>query len=106
MIEQYAEEYQLDKDIIDLLGVKDIPIESSTNLCCSNTVSWAVVVVKWSARSPSTPTIRVRIPLTPTVFLYKLCLKKMKINKKKAGVGPFLKKHGFMIFNKKTPTFN
>ena len=31
--------------------------------------SLAVVVVKWSACSPSTPTIRVRIPLTPTVFL-------------------------------------
>ena len=30
---------------------------------------WAVVVVKWSACSPSTPTIRVRIPLRSTIFL-------------------------------------
>ena len=52
----------------------------------------AVAVVKWSACSPSTPTIRVRIPLTPTVFLYKLCLKRTKINKKEAGVGPFFLK--------------
>ena len=29
----------------------------------------AVVVVKWSACSPSTPTIRVQIPLKPAVFL-------------------------------------
>ena len=29
----------------------------------------AVVVVKWSACSPSTPTIRVRIPLRSTIFL-------------------------------------
>ena len=30
---------------------------------------WAVVVFKWSACSPSTPTIRVRIPLRSTIFL-------------------------------------
>ena len=36
---------------------------------------WAVVVVKWSACSPSTPTIQVRIPLKPTFFSVKLCLK-------------------------------
>ena len=30
--------------------------------------TWAVVVVKWSAYLPSIQTIRVRIPLTPTVF--------------------------------------
>ena len=29
----------------------------------------SVVVVKWSACSPSTPTIRVRIPLRSTIFL-------------------------------------
>ena len=32
-------------------------------------VFWAVVVVKWSACSPSALTIRVQILLTPTVFL-------------------------------------
>ena len=31
----------------------------------------AVVVVKWSECSPSTVTIRVRIPLMPTVFSVK-----------------------------------
>ena len=30
--------------------------------------TWAVVVVKWSACSPSTPTFRVRIPLRSTIF--------------------------------------
>ena len=57
---------------------------------------WAVVVVKWSACSPSTlrlrSTIRVRIPLTTIVFLLNLCLKRTKINKIEAGVGPFFKK--------------
>ena len=33
-------------------------------------------------------TIRVRIPLTPLFFSVKLCLKRKKINKKEAGVGP------------------
>ena len=51
-----------------------------------------VVVVKWSACSPSTPKIRVCIPLKPTVFSVILCLKRTKINKKEAGVGPPFKK--------------
>ena len=38
------------------------------------TLLMAVVVVKWSAWSPSTPTIRVRIPLKPTVFFCKICV--------------------------------
>ena len=46
---------------------------------------WAVV--KWSACLPSIPTIRVRIPLKPAVFL---CLKK---SEKEAGVGPFFEKN-------------
>ena len=46
---------------------------------------WAVVVVKWSASSPSTPTIRVWILLT----LYEY--EKTKINEKEARVGPSLK---------------
>ena len=40
----------------------------------------AVVVVKWSACSPSTLTIRVRIPLKSTIN----CLKRTKINKKRS----------------------
>ena len=44
-----------------------------------------MVVVKWSVCSPSTPSIRVRIPLKPTVLSVKLCLKRTKINKKEAG---------------------
>ena len=48
---------------------------------------WAVLVVKWSACSTSTPTIRVRIPLMSRVFLYNFCLKRMDINKKEARVG-------------------
>ena len=50
--------------------------------------SWAVMVAKWSACSPSTPTIRIRIPKK----LKKFCLKRTKIRKKEAGVGT-LKKH-------------
>ena len=29
----------------------------------------AVMVIKWSTYSPSTPTITVRLPLKPTVFV-------------------------------------
>ena len=35
---------------------------------------WAVVMVKCSACLPSAPTIRVRIPLKPTVFFCKICV--------------------------------
>ena len=41
----------------------------------------AVVVVKWSACSPSFPTIRVRIPLKPTVFSTKYVFEKMRKNR-------------------------
>ena len=50
---------------------------------------WAVVVVLWSALSPTAPKIRVRILLTTKFF--SLLYEKMKINEKEAGVGPFLK---------------
>ena len=45
--------------------------------------SRAVVVDKWSACLPSTPTTRVRIQLKPTVFYAQL---KPKINKMRAGL--------------------
>ena len=49
--------------------------------------TWAVVVVQWSALSPTAPKIRVQIRLaTKCSLLYK----KTKINKKEAGVGPFV----------------
>ena len=35
---------------------------------------WAIVVVKWSACSPSTLAIQVQIPLKPTVFYVKICV--------------------------------
>ena len=54
-------------------------------------LSWAVVVVKWSACLPSTLTIRVWIPLMPTVFSVKFVFEKNKNKKKEAGVGSFLK---------------
>ena len=50
--------------------------------------SRAVVVVKWSACSPSTPTIRVRIPQKPSVFSVKCVLEKNKNKQKESGVGP------------------
>ena len=46
----------------------------------------------WSECSPSTSTIRVRIPLNSTIFLYNLYLIGTKINKKEARDGPFLKR--------------
>ena len=39
-------------------------------------------------------------------FSVQIVFEKNENKQKEAGVGPFLKKHGFMIFNKKTPTFN
>ena len=51
-----------------------------------------MVVVKWSACSPSNPTIRVRIPLRSINFLMKLLLKSTKINKRGRGWPIFLKK--------------
>ena len=55
-------------------------------------IPWAVVVVKWSACTTSNLTIRVWIPLKPTVFLFNLCLKGTKINKKRPGLAHFFKK--------------
>ena len=37
------------------------------------------VVVQWSAFSPSTPTFRVRNPLTPTVYSLKFVFEKNEI---------------------------
>ena len=45
-----------------------------------------MVVIKWIAYSPSTPTIQVRIPLKTAN-----CWKRTKINKKEAGGGTFNK---------------
>ena len=54
----------------------------------TNSKVGAVVVVKWSACSPSTPTIRVRISLKPTVFPVKFVFEKKENKQKDAGVGP------------------
>ena len=43
-------------------------------------------VVKWSACSPSTLTIRLRIPVNSTQFFYVNYLKRLKINKKRPGM--------------------
>ena len=72
--------------------LKDTRLHEITEQC-----NWAlggagVVVVKWSAFSPSTPAIRVQILLKSTVFSVKLCLKRMKINKKRRGLAHFVKK--------------
>ena len=52
-------------------------------------VYWAVVVVKWSACSPSTPTIRVWIPLKPTILSVKFVFEKNTNKQKEAAVDPF-----------------
>ena len=49
----------------------------------------AVVMVKWSSGEPSTPTIRVRIPLNHPIFSVNLCLKRTKVNKKRSGIAHF-----------------
>ena len=48
----------------------------------NNNIFWIVVEVKWSACLPSTPTIRVWIPLTPSVFYVKFVTTFMKMNKR------------------------
>ena len=48
-------------------------------------------VVKWSASSPSTPTIQVRILLKPTVFSAKFVFEKNENKQKEAEVGPVKK---------------
>ena len=48
-----------------------------------------VVVVKWSACSPCTSTIRVRISLTPTFFSVQFVFEKNENKQNEAGVGPF-----------------
>ena len=64
---------------------------SNHNIC-------VVVVVKWSAFSPSTLTIRVRIPLKPRVFSVKFVFEKTKDKQKEAGAGTFLKRIGVLSF--------
>ena len=51
-----------------------------------------VVVVKWSACLPSTPTIQVGVPLNPSVFTVNFVFEKNENKHKEAEVGPFLKK--------------
>ena len=54
-----------------------------------------MVVVEWSAGSPSTTMIRVRIPLMPTVFSVKYVFEKNENKKIERPVWPiFLKKLG------------
>ena len=47
-----------------------------------------VVVVKCSASSPNTPTTRVQIPLSFTIFC-KIVVEKNENKQKEASVGPF-----------------
>ena len=63
---------------------------SGTMLPNVRTLSRAVVVVKWSACFPSTPTIRVRFPLTLIVFSV---FEKNENKQKETWVGPFLEKN-------------
>ena len=64
----------------------------------------AVVVVKWSEWLPSTPTIRVQVPMNYTVFSGKFVFEKNENKQKEAGVRPlfFFKKNSTLFFFKKT----
>ena len=53
----------------------------------------------WSACSPSTPTIRVQIPLKHTVFSVKFVLKKNEIKQKEAGLAHFFEKNDPFVSN-------
>ena len=57
----------------------------------------AVVVVKWSACSPSTPTIRVQIPLKLRVFSVEFVFDRNENKQKEARVGPFFKKTWYLL---------
>ena len=52
----------------------------------------AVVVVKWLVRSPSSPMIRVRISLMPTVISVKIVFVRRENKQKEADVDLFLSK--------------
>ena len=56
-----------------------------------------MVVGKWSAYSPSTPSIIVQILPKFTYFSAKKCFKSTKINKKELGIGPKKKEHGYVL---------
>ena len=60
---------------------------SSFRLFAVNNCWTVVVVVKWSACSPSTQMIRVWITLTPPVFSCKIVFEKMEKINKEAGNG-------------------
>ena len=53
----------------------------------------SVVVVKWSTCSPATLTVRVCIPLKPTVYSEQFVFEKNVNKSKKPRVEPFLKKN-------------
>ena len=58
---------------------------------------WTIVMVKLSACTPSTPTLRVRIPAEVYLFFCnKLSLKRMKINKRGRG-WPILKQKSIFV---------
>ena len=58
---------------------------------------WVVVVVKRSAYQPSTPTTRVRIPLTSTVFSVKFLLEMNENKQKRSGLAHFKVQQRFRI---------
>ena len=53
----------------------------------------------WSECLPSTSMIRIRIPLKLSVCLYKWCLKRTKISKKRLGLDHFLRSKQSIPFN-------
>ena len=61
---------------------------------------WALVVVKWSTYSPpSIPTIRVQIPLKPTVFSVKFVLAKNEMKEKRGRDWPIFWKNKDFTLN-------
>ena len=56
---------------------------------CWGRVWGVLVVVKWSASAPSTPTIKIQILLKSAIFIERNCLNRTKISEKEVGNGPF-----------------
>ena len=74
--------------------------EDSKLIVLKKYISWAVVVVEWSACSPSTPTIQVRIP-----FSVKFVCEKNENKQKEAGAAPLFYKKILPIHFSSIPSF-
>ena len=76
--ERFPRYFGHDYDVCHVSSVVDVDVAVVRQLFKKSNFWWksAVVVVKWSASSPSTQTIWVRILLKPTIYSVKLVFEK------------------------------